>query len=129
VSGAWLEAVFRFSDNQSDVVEVTLPGTGIEGGPSHEDDDALIASVSPNPFGLRTTIEFHVPAEEELVAAVYDARGALVRRLVNHRAPSGRVTLAWYGRDESGHHVGSGIYFLRAELGGLTEVRKIVKLR
>jgi hypothetical protein len=97
-------------------------------------DNADVASVSlsrpsPNPLSRTTTLAFSI-AERGLVAlAVYDARGALVRRIVNEALPPGSHERAWDGRNDEGCPVASGVYFARLEAEGATDERKVVVLR
>jgi hypothetical protein len=132
--GMWMEAAFRFSDNQTDVVEVTVPGTGIDGGPDDGESEpggagALIAWISPNPFGRITAVELRPPCAGELTVAVYDVRGALVRRVFDGSAEEGAPTIRWDGRDETGREMPSGIYFLTAATSAAREERKVVRIR
>ncbi|MBN2565901.1 MAG: T9SS type A sorting domain-containing protein [Candidatus Eisenbacteria bacterium] len=128
-NGMWTEAVFRFSDNETDIVEVPVFNTGVGEEAWPHDGDALIASISPSPFGATTTIDLSLPAAGRATVAVYDLRGALVRRLADGEVDRGPLTLTWDGRTGSGREVGSGIYFVRAEANGRYEVRKIVCIR
>jgi hypothetical protein len=127
-NGTWLEAMFRFSDNGSDVVEYWVPATGVDdawpaGGA------ALALTAWPNPVGGTTSVELLMPVAGEAHVAVYDVRGALVRTLVCGRVGSGSSSLSWDGRDDSGHRVGSGVYFLKARALGRSSVRRLVLLR
>jgi hypothetical protein len=52
-----------------------------------------------------------------------------VRTLIERALPAGEHELAWDGRDGSGRHVASGVYFVRAEAGRQSGSRKMVLLR
>jgi len=123
----WSLAVFRFSDNGADVVELSVPPTGVEHSP--DPTSGLLASVSPNPFTGTTTIELAMPAPGQVRVEVYDLRGRLVSVLSRGPMPRGRSGMVWNGRDETGAPVGSGVYFLRIEALGRQEVRKVVLSR
>jgi len=51
---------------------------------------------------------------------IYDAKGRLVRRLVNDITLGGKFTIQWDVRDDAGKKVAAGLYFavLEAEVGG-----------
>ncbi|MBK6733467.1 MAG: carbohydrate-binding protein [bacterium] len=87
------------------------------------------ARTYPNPFNPQTTIEYVVPAEGPVRLAVFDARGRQVRLLADGRMPSGTHTLTWDGRDDDGHQLASGLYFLRFKAAGVDHIGKMVLLK
>ncbi len=84
----------------------------------------------PNPFRGGTTLVLALPAPATAGVQVFDAAGRLVRALVSSRPlEAGRHEIAWDGRDEAGHRVGSGVYFARAVAGARGPALKLVRLR
>jgi flagellar hook assembly protein FlgD len=83
----------------------------------------------PNPFNPATTIAFEVPVAGRVHLAVYDARGALVRTLVDGALPAGPWREQWDGRDQRGRAVASGVYFVRLAAGGTTASHKVTLLK
>ena len=75
----------------------------------------------PNPFNPSTSIGFVVPGACRIVLTVHDARGRRVRSLLerDYDAPS-RDSVVWDGRDDAGHALPSGVYWvsLRNALDG-----------
>jgi DNA-binding beta-propeller fold protein YncE len=70
----------------------------------------------PNPAtSAGTTIAFHLPAKEPVRLQLFDARGRLVRTLLDGAAGPGAVHAAWDGTDDDGRRVASGRYFSRLE--------------
>lgn len=68
----------------------------------------------PNPTA---TVSFRLPKRDVVTASVLDARGRVVRRLLDHvRRFAGRVTLVWNGRNENGDRVADGVYRYRIRL-------------
>ncbi|MCK4518278.1 hypothetical protein KAT92_05880 [Candidatus Babeliales bacterium] len=61
--------------------------------------------------------------------AVYNARGQLIRQLVDWPLERGRHELRWDGADARGQAVALGVYFCRASLGERTAVRKVAAVR
>ncbi len=87
----------------------------------------------PNPFNPVTRIAYTVPGSasstNNVLLAVYDVRGALVKTLVNSPVPGGRHVVEWDGKNNSGDMVASGVYFSRLSAGGVVDVKKMVLLR
>jgi WD40 repeat protein len=87
----------------------------------------------PNPFNPSTNIAFTVPGTGEsftnTLLLVYDARGALVKTLVNRPVAGGRHVVEWKGDNDRGNDVASGVYFLRLSAGGVKDMKKMILLR
>jgi hypothetical protein len=84
----------------------------------------------PNPFNPTTSISYDVPAGGgDVVLAVYDVSGRLVKSLVDAREPAGTRTVRWDGTDRRGQSVASGIYFYRMRAGSYVETRKMLLLK
>lgn len=77
----------------------------------------LAATVFPNPFNPRTTIQYDLPRSSAVNLGIYDPRGRLVRTLVSGTVASGRHTAAWDGRDARGRSSASGTYIVRLVAG------------
>jgi len=97
----------------------------------------------PNPYVAgsgEVKIGFSIPGPRpDLVAggvrseraelAIYDVRGAVVRRLFSQPLPPGDYEYRWDGRNEAGNAVGSGVYFYRMWVGSRSQSRKLVLVR
>jgi parallel beta-helix repeat protein len=86
----------------------------------------------PNPFNPMTTIRFAVGSglgEVPVRLTVFDARGLVVRRLVNETRSAGSYEAVWDGRDDAGRRSGSGVYLYKLEVGGDTLVNKMILLK
>ncbi len=127
-SGDWTNAVARFSDNLSDVVELAATNTGIADDVTGE-VTVLALSVTRNPTGPCATIEYTMPAPGHLRVDVFDLRGRVVRTLVDRVVGAELAFLDWDGRDEANSPVSSGIYFLRASALGQVAAGKLLLLR
>jgi len=89
-----------------------------------------LAQNSPNPFNPTTRVQYYVGTHDAPVRlAVYDIRGRLVTTLVDGTSEPGEQSVIWDGTDARGRRVSSGVYFLRAEIDGWTEARKMVLLK
>jgi parallel beta-helix repeat protein len=101
--------------------------TGIEGEVSGR---AWLSHNFPNPFNPSTAIHYRVPSPGGSVRlAVYDLRGRLVRTLVNSEQRGGEYVSVWRGLDDTGRPVGSGVYFYRLDVGGVSIRKKMVMLK
>ena len=83
----------------------------------------------PNPFNPSTVIEFTVPHRSHVELSVYNLLGQRVVNLVDEPMSQGTYRTVWYGRDESGHYVATGIYFYRLLAGEFEESKKMVLLK
>jgi hypothetical protein len=83
----------------------------------------------PNPFNPMTTIRFELPARTHVTLRVFDAKGRLVKQLVNATAGPGVQHVAWDGSDDRGHSVSSGVYFCRLSVGKQVVSRSMVLVR
>lgn len=83
----------------------------------------------PNPFNPSTTIAFRLPERGNVRLAVYDASGALVRRLLDGVLEQGKHSATWDGRDGAGRPAGSGVYLCRLEAGTGALTRKMILLK
>lgn len=82
----------------------------------------------PNPFSHQTSFRLDCPnTNRQLKVEIYNLRGQLVRTLYKGDT-HWDIQLVWYGEDNEGAPVGSGIYFIRAETGKHKDVRKVLKM-
>jgi flagellar hook assembly protein FlgD len=84
----------------------------------------------PNPFNPNTQISFSVPDGGANVSLrIYDSAGRLVRTLVNGYEPSGTRNVSWFGENDLGQPVASGIYFYRLSSSSFSKTKKMVLLK
>ncbi|RMH63275.1 MAG: T9SS C-terminal target domain-containing protein [Calditrichaeota bacterium] len=83
----------------------------------------------PNPFNPVTTIPFELAENRFVEAVIYDLRGRKVRTLAKGEFNPGAHLLEWDARDDSGHAMSSGIYYLRVRAGSRTQWLKMTLLR
>ncbi len=60
---------------------------------------------------------------------IYDVLGRLVKKLHSDESYAGVLTVEWDGTNGRGETAPTGIYFLRAQVGSITQVRKLLLLR
>jgi hypothetical protein len=78
----------------------------------------------PNPFNPTTSIGFSLGEDGRVVLAVYNARGELVRELVNENRKTNVYREVWDGLNDKGEPVASGVYLYRLNSGKLTSMRQ-----
>ena len=84
----------------------------------------------PNPFNPSTTIRFDLPVASEVNLAIYDARGRLVKSLARGEAfDAGRHVLKWDGKDDGGASVASGVYHLKLQSKGTSQVQRMTLIK
>jgi hypothetical protein len=83
----------------------------------------------PNPFNPSTTIEYALPEETFVILGVFNMRGQLVRQLVSSQESAGQKRVTWFGDDETGAAMSSGVYFVRLEAGHQVLMRTMVLAR
>jgi hypothetical protein len=69
----------------------------------------------PNPFNPQTTIEFQLPKSADVILSIYDIKGNVIIEYVQGILSAGKHSILWNGKNESGDHVASGMYFYRIE--------------
>lgn len=87
---------------------------------------------TPNPFRWSSAIHFTVPSRATPVRAtlqVFDVHGRRVATLVDADLVAGPQRVDWNGRDDAGHHVPSGLYLARLELGSETFTQRLARIR
>ncbi|HET7499079.1 MAG TPA: HYR domain-containing protein [Candidatus Eisenbacteria bacterium] len=70
-----------------------------------------LAQNRPNPFNPETTLRFTLARSARATLRVFDARGALVRTLVDDMLEAGAHEARWNGLDARGGRVPSGVYY------------------
>jgi hypothetical protein len=84
---------------------------------------------SPNPFTSSTRIGFGVERAGWVRLKVFDARGNLIRVLVDEEREARGYVEVWDGTNDDGRRVPAGTYFYRLQVPGWTEARKMTLAR
>ncbi|MBK7672340.1 MAG: hypothetical protein IPJ24_13330 [bacterium] len=89
----------------------------------------LLQPAQPNPFNPRTALTLVMPAAGGASLRIFDARGALVRHLLDGELGAGEHRLEWDGCDDGGRALPSGVYVARLRAGGAAESVKLMLVR
>ncbi len=83
----------------------------------------------PNPFNPKTTIRFSLPKSEHVVLRIYNAKGRLVKTLMDEVLPAGRNEAIWVADDDRGRNVASGVYLYLLETASETSTRLMTVIK
>lgn len=110
----------------------TMRGTivvqGPLGVPVSNDLTGTTLAVAPNPIFVDARIRFSLSRSMDVDLALYDLKGALVRRLEQGRMPAGEHQANWDGRDTRGRSTAAGLYFVRLSADRVLLLSKVVKV-
>ncbi len=87
-------------------------------------DRFALHAAYPNPFERSTALGFEVPAAAAVRVAVYDVLGREVAVLLDRVVEAGRHTARFDGAGLS-----RGVYLVRLQAGGVSEVRRVTLTR
>jgi hypothetical protein len=123
---AWANGlVYAADDTHFEIFEMTGGGTDVEPTPANEAlPDAVIRSVSPNPFNASTRILFDLAESGHVSLQVYNVTGQMVRTLADGFIARGR-----HSRLFEADNLASGIYFVCLQHRGRMDVRKAVLVK
>jgi hypothetical protein len=114
--------------NLDDIEVLGLPagGTPVADAPTAR---TALTSATPNPFNPSTEVRFELAAAGPARLEVLDARGRLVRVLVDAPLAAGPQRAVWNGTDDAGRRVGSGVYVLRLASAGTVAFDKVLLVK
>jgi hypothetical protein len=84
----------------------------------------------PNPFNPSTVFSFNLWKEGTTKLLIYDARGRIVRTLLDQTLATGQHDVPWNGTDDRDVELSSGVYFGRLiRPGGESSIVKVTLLK
>ncbi len=86
-------------------------------------------TIFPNPFNPQTSIRYTLGVNTHVKIEIYNAKGQLVRKLMDRDQTQGQYNISWTGYDQEYYQVTSGVYFCRIECGKETQTRKLLLLK
>jgi len=108
------------------VVTQNLAGVGAPPAPAH---DGFLAPPSPNPAHGATTIRFALAHAGHARVTVLDAQGRRVATPLDAGLAAGSFEARWDAHDDAGGAVSPGVYFVRLELPGASQTRRVTIVR
>lgn len=103
-----------------DSVRVTYAAVGISEELLKPQKDRLLQNY-PNPFNPTTTINYELRAANNVRLSVYNAKGELVKSLINGLQSAGK-----HSANFDGSTLNSGVYFYKLEAEGVSLVNKMI---
>ncbi|MEN8117917.1 MAG: FlgD immunoglobulin-like domain containing protein, partial [Bacteroidota bacterium] len=91
-----------------------------------EKEQFQILKSYPNPFNRSVNIQFEISEKEHVVVNIYSMNGNLVTTMVNSTIKPGKHNVWWWGTDDSGNKVPSGIYFVKFQSIKSYDVLKLI---
>lgn len=90
----------------------------------------VLYETAPNPWAGVMEIRYFIPKTVSLAQLkIYDITGKLVKILVDGPQDAGEHSTTWFGTDERGRKVSSGVYFYVLETGSQKQTKKTVLIR
>jgi len=83
----------------------------------------------PNPFNPSTTIHYDLAQSAPTLIEIYNAKGQLVKTLLNQTQAMGSHRISWNGLDEQGNSVSSGVYYFKLRSGKFSSSKKMVLMK
>jgi hypothetical protein len=83
----------------------------------------------PNPFNPSTVISFYIESKQKVSLIVYNNQGRFIRTLLENTMHAGRHSIDWDGKNISGNHVSSGVYFYVLRTADNRIVKKMTLIR
>ena len=118
----WYELRVVLADGSEDVLSGPLASVTTPG--------ALALRLSPprpNPSPGATRLDLEIPNRTGPASvAIYNARGELVKVVLDELLQPGRHTVTWDATDRQGGMVSSGVYFARLEAGEIAAQRIVL---
>ncbi|MBD3343887.1 MAG: hypothetical protein GF401_02350, partial [Chitinivibrionales bacterium] len=99
-----------------------------------------MASPYPNPFNPIVNLKYTIPYRwnkngmmntdaYHVSIRIFDARGRVVRTLVNRNHKPGNYKVTWFGKSNAGRIVASGAYFCSITAGKFKDVKRLTMIR
>jgi flagellar hook assembly protein FlgD len=89
---------------------------------NYTDGFSLLQNV-PNPFSKTTSIDYAIPAEQQVTITLYDESGRLIRELVNGTQAAGNHSVS-FEQD----NLQAGVYLYQMKAGEFVKTRRMLIL-
>jgi hypothetical protein len=83
----------------------------------------------PNPFNPETNISFSIGETTRVTLQIYNSLGEKILTIVDKSLTPGKYNYSWYGSDQNGKMVSSGIYYYRILAGNFIETKKMLFIK
>jgi len=83
-----------------------------------------LSEAYPNPFNPTTSMVLNLTAASDMKVEVFNLLGQSVKTLASGYKEAGTYNLSWDASEAAG-----GLYFVKVQAGGFTQIRKLVLLK
>ena len=80
----------------------------------------------PNPFNSSVTIQYFINDDSNVQLTIYDVLGKKIKTLSNKFENTGLISMRWDSKDQNGHRVASGIYFVSLVVQNQKQLKKLL---
>jgi hypothetical protein len=115
---------WNWSPNRRIVIRSTV---GIE--PNSTPVNYSLSQAYPNPFNPSASFNLSLAKDQFVSIKIFDIKGEEVYTITEQKLFAGDHTFQWNAVNSRGESVNSGIYFMRADIGGLLETRKMILVK
>lgn len=121
------QRIFVIGVDTNDIYVLRDTGYGIAEAKPAGPRSASVLQVQTRPGGFDLLYSVASPCRVDL--SVYDLMGREVRRLVSDRQSAGQHSVVWNCLDLHGNRAAPGVYFIRLDTPGFSDVKKAVVTR
>ncbi|MGQ0721112.1 MAG: FG-GAP-like repeat-containing protein [Candidatus Eiseniibacteriota bacterium] len=130
IVGAWTYSDGEFEEGAALVFHGSSSATSVASSAGPVSGGALgLEPGIPNPTAGETELRFALPVAGGARLSVLDATGRHAALILDGERGPGLHSVRWSGRDARGAKLAPGVYFVRLEQAGRSEVRKLVLVR
>ena len=128
LSGNWqVKFVATNKLTGSATTTIQIRAKGLTAGDESVDVPVVAMSqASPNPSGGAVSFALDLPEASDVDLSVYDMQGRRVYQ-ETQSFPAGHTSVSWSGLNANRQRVGTGMYFVRAQVGSVVMVRRVVR--
>ncbi|MDP2363994.1 MAG: FlgD immunoglobulin-like domain containing protein, partial [Ignavibacteria bacterium] len=91
-----------------------------------DDNTNQTLSCSPNPFNNFTSVNVNVPGNGNYILSIYDGMGNKVKTLFSGSLTAGNYSYNWFGTNDAGTKMQSGVYVYRLTGENVTLSNKVI---
>lgn len=111
------------------VLSQSVVASGKDGGPEGSLPSFGLESTLAGRIEPGEEICYSVPSDGDAFITVLDIQGRTIAKLVEGAKAAGRNSVQWTGQDSTGAAMLKGVYFVRLESGGYTDIRKVIVIQ
>ena len=89
----------------------------------------MLYPAFPNPFNPVTTISFSLPRRSNVILAIYNIKGEIIKTLANRKMAAGFHGILWNGTNRVGEKVPSGEYICQLKTRNYKSSTKIILIK